>query len=302
MYYSFRHKFILSFAAILLVAGLMNYYYYQSDIIALNLLSVRHFRIQSNESFLKGFLAGHFSDMAWCVSLCLFVLVFSEKHHWSFTVKLTSLMLPFITEGLQYFQIIGGTFDCYDIILYLLIIILFNYFFTHLILNDMKKINRHSSAIIISAAFITMAIASTPSRHYTSQKTKPQPCITHKGLTYSPVLVSIYVSGSYNMKDLSEAQRTVPGILLNQMNTLSPYKYQLADGVKPNLSLYVNYTSDSYGHFGADIKGYVFDGDFHTWTESNFITFEKLDAEVANKVNWFITSGWCKNCPSPCNP
>jgi hypothetical protein len=68
------------------------------------------------------------------------------------------------------------------------------------------------------------------------------------------------------------------------------------------LSLYVTYTSDNYGHFGAEIKGYVYDGDFFKTIESNFITFEKLDDEVARLVNWYITGGWCKNCPSPCIP
>lgn len=166
----------------------------------------------------------------------------------------------------------------------------------------MKKLKSHLWAISTFILFFAMAIASTPPRHYTYKKPKPQPCVTHKGLTYSPVLVTFYISGSYNMKDLASAQSSVPDILLSKLNSLTSGKYQIANGVTPNLNLYIDYKTDSYGHYGADIKGYVYDGDFHTWTDNNFVTFEKLDDEVVNRVNNYIMFGWCKNCPSPCNP
>lgn len=131
---------------------------------------------------------------------------------------------------------------------------------------------------------------------------KPPPCVKHKGLTYSPVLVTIYISGSYNMKDLKEVQRTLPQTLVSKLNGLSPYKYQIADGVKPNLSLYVTYNTDSYEHYGAVITGYVYDGDFTVTLSSNYVTFDRLDDDIVAKVNQFIQYGWCNNCPSPCNP
>lgn len=164
----------------------------------------------------------------------------------------------------------------------------------------MKKFKSHLWAAATFIMFLAMAIASTPPKHYTYQKQKPLPCIKHGPLNYSPVLITFYISGSYNMKDLSGAQSSVPDILLSKLNGLYYGKYQVANGVTPNLNLYVDYRTDNYGHYGADIKGYVFDGDFHTWTETNFVTFDRLDDEVASIVNTYITRGWCKNCPTPC--
>ena len=143
-----------------------------------------------------------------------------------------------------------------------------------------------------------MFFASAPPTQ--TYKTKPQPCIKHKPLNYSPVLVRMYISGSYQMKDLAEVQRTLPYTLLNKLNSLTPYKYKMADGVTPNLSLYVNYTSNSYGHYGAELTGYVYDGDFNFSFGTNYLTFEKLDDDIVAKINHFITGGWCRNCPSPC--
>jgi hypothetical protein len=231
-------------------------------------------------------------------------MVLTELKLTKITGNFFILSLPFLTEFGQYFHIVPGTFDRLDLIFYLLTILLFTIIYPSSIIGtDMKKIQAFLIPSTVFAFFLVIALASATSKpRYAYQKPKPQPCITHKALTYSPVLVTFYVSGSYNMKDLSEAQRTVPAVLLSKLNALSPGKYQMADGVRPNLSLYVDYRTDSYGHYGADIKGYVFDGDFHYWTESNFITFDKLDEEVAYRVNWLITGGWCKNCPSPCTP
>jgi hypothetical protein len=163
-----------------------------------------------------------------------------------------------------------------------------------------NNIKHFCFALIVMAAFTAMALAcATPQQSYHS---KPAPCVKHKPLTYSPVLVTIYISGSYNMKDLKEVQRTLPHTLLDKMNALSYGKYQMADGVKPNLSLYITYSTDSYEHYGAEIKGYVYDGDFYYTMPSNYITFDRLDTDIVSKVNGFITGGWCTNCPSPCDP
>jgi hypothetical protein len=164
----------------------------------------------------------------------------------------------------------------------------------------MKNLRSFCCTAIIIAAFTAMALACAAPQH--SYVNKPAPCVRHKPLGYSPVLVSIYISGSYNMRDLKEVQRTLPQTLLDKLNGQSYNKYRMADGEKPNLSLYITYTSDSYEHYGADVKGYVFDGDFNTNFSANYITFEKLDNDIVSRVNGFITGGWCTNCPSPCDP
>jgi hypothetical protein len=154
--------------------------------------------------------------------------------------------------------------------------------------------------LAVVAVFTVMALSSAPPKQ--TYYNKPLPCVRHKPISYSPVLVTMYIGGSYNMKDLKEVQRTLPYTLLEKMNRLSPYKYKMADGEKPNLSLYITYTTDSYEHYGAEIKGYVFDGDFYRNLGTSYITFDRLDDAVVAEVNTFITGGWCNNCPSPCNP
>lgn len=163
----------------------------------------------------------------------------------------------------------------------------------------MKKMSDLALAATVVIAFSLMALSSATPHHTTY---KPPPCVKHKPLTYSPVLVTMYISGSYNMKDLSEVQRTLPTTLLNKLNELTSYKYRMADGEKPNLSLYITYTTDSYGHYGATITGYVYDGSFTKTFTSNYYTFDKLDSDIVAMVNSFITGGWCNNCPSPCDP
>lgn len=165
----------------------------------------------------------------------------------------------------------------------------------------MKTLKLFLPEIIVVVIFLGLAIASTPPRQ-TYRKPVPQPCIKHKPLTYSPILILVNLSGSYSMVDLAEAQRTRPLYILNALNALSPYKYQLANGVTPNLTLNITVTTDNYQHYGAEIRGYVYDGDFYTSLSTTYITFEKLYDDVASRVNWYITGGWCRNCPDPCNP
>ena len=166
----------------------------------------------------------------------------------------------------------------------------------------MKNVLQRLEGPLVIAAFLALAWASTPSRHAYYAKQKPQPCITHKPLSYSPVLVKIYIGGTYTMKDLPGAQTDEPTYILNQLNEVNPGKYQLANGATPNLNLYITYTTDNYQHYGAEIHGYVFDGDFYDVLNNNYVTFDRLDADIVQKVNEFIDGGWCKNCPSPCNP
>jgi hypothetical protein len=175
----------------------------------------------------------------------------------------------------------------------------------------MKKLKAHFWPVTIFALFFAMAIACVAPKHYTYQKPKPQPCITHKGLTYSPVLVKFFISGSYTLKDLEGAQQRDPEEIISELNRINPYKYQLSSGQTPNLNLYVTYNTDSYQHYGATITGYVYDGDFSFTLPTNYNIDDlngsilypgKIMTDIASKVNAYIAYGWCKNCTGPCNP
>ena len=162
----------------------------------------------------------------------------------------------------------------------------------------MKSVKSDLLSIAVVLLFFLLAVASAPPRR--TYQSKPQPCTKHTPLNYSPVLVKINLSGTYSMKDLSEAQRTRPGYIIDALNSLTYAKYKLADGVTPNLNLYITLNTDSYGHYGASMTGYVYDGDFNVSLNANYVTLEKLYDDIAAQVNIYITRGWCRNCPSPC--
>lgn len=175
----------------------------------------------------------------------------------------------------------------------------------------MKKFKSHFWSITIFVLFFAMAVASVPQQHYTYHKPKPQPCITHKGLTYSPVLVKFFISGSYTVKNLQEVQQKHPDAIIAELNRINPNKYQLVSGQTPNLNLYITYNTDNYQHYGATVTGYVYDGDFTFTLDTNYslddfggdyLSQGKGITDIASKLNAYISYGWCKNCTGPCNP
>jgi len=163
----------------------------------------------------------------------------------------------------------------------------------------MKSFKSVLLPVSVMLTFFAMAIASMPPPRKTYTP-KPEPCTKHQPLNYSPILVKVNLSGTYTMKDLQEAQRERPVYIVNALNVLTPFKYQLANGVTPNLNLYVTINVDAYQHYGASVTGYVFDGNFNFTLGADYSTFEKLYDDIASNVNIYITRGWCKNCPTPC--
>ena len=306
-----RHKIIIGSAFFLLLLGLINYLLFNRDILLFHFSRISFRENLNLSSSLQHFLTGYFSDITWCFALCLIVAIFSElKLIRSNNIKALILLLPFFTEVCQGLHIIHGTFDIYDIICYAAIIFSLSLFFPTLIFINMKKFKPQLAPVIVIIVFLGFAIASTPPRHYTYAKSKPLPCITHKGLAYSPVLVKFFISGSYPLKDLAGAQKDDPNDILYELNKLNANKYQLTSGQTPNLNLYVTYNSDNYQHYGATIAGYVYDGDFTFTLNTNYNSDDfndllgsgKIFHDIASKVNDYISWGWCKNCPSPCNP
>lgn len=122
---SYRYQFIFTIAIVSLLAGTVNYLLFRPDIMLFKItgISVSSFNIK-NDSILH-FLTGYFSDMAWCIALCCIAFAFAELNYISFSGKISLLLLPFITEALQYFRIINGIFDWFDVLTYTLIIAIF---------------------------------------------------------------------------------------------------------------------------------------------------------------------------------
>jgi hypothetical protein len=278
-----------------LLIGAANYFFFTPHIIFFKWLGIESAKsITINHHGLFLFLKGYFSDIMWCIALCLITVVLNRRNYLHGFDKVLILLTPFMSEAAQYFSLLPGTFDWLDILAYLITIITFNKIFSSsLIPFNMKKIKSHIWAIGVTAIFLLMVFACAPTRtRKTVYHPAPDPCVNHGGLTYSPVLVQINIDGSYTMKDLSGAQRSGQVYFFDALNLVNPGKYKLAEGVTPNLTIYITVNTDSYQHYGAHIKFYVFDD--NTWFDmpSNYVDPIHLFDDIAAKLNPWIMYGW----------
>ena len=159
--------------------------------------------------------------------------------------------------------------------------------------------------------FLTTAISSVAPKN--TYKPKPNPCVTHAPMSASPLMIRVYISGSYTMKDLSGAQISGRDALLRSLNNVNYNKYQLADGVTPIITF--NITINEYsGYYGAEVYMNVSDGycksngklicccSAFKRFETTYVTPHKLYDDIASMFDGFIRGGWCTDCASPCNP
>ena len=129
---SFKYHLIFSVAGISLLAGYLNYLLFQPDIILFKIMGVHVNAYDIKNNFILHFFTGYFSDIVWCFALCCIVFALAELKYISYSGKILLLLLPFITEALQYNGVIKGTFDWFDIISYAFIITVFVLFFSSL--------------------------------------------------------------------------------------------------------------------------------------------------------------------------
>ena len=126
---SFRYKLLFLFAFISLLSGFFNYLLFQPDIMLFKILGIGTTSFGIKNNLIRHFFSGYFSDVAWCISLCCIAFALAELNYITHNGKILLLLLPFLTEGLQYYGVIKGTFDWYDILTYLIVITLFILFF-----------------------------------------------------------------------------------------------------------------------------------------------------------------------------
>lgn len=136
---SFKYYVICSVAGISLLAGYFNYWLFQPDIILFKIMGEHVNAHDIKNNFILHFFTGYFSDIAWCFSLCCIVFTLAELKYISYSGKILLLLLPFITEAMQYYGIINGTFDWFDILTYAIIITVFVLFFPYLKTYDYEK-------------------------------------------------------------------------------------------------------------------------------------------------------------------
>lgn len=116
---SARHKTLFFSAVILLLAGAINYYLFQPNIVLFESLGFHAAKISlTHHSLIRHFLTGYLSDALWCSALLLITVILSELNYLHFRYKILILLLPFITEAAQGFGLINGSFDWFDLLSY----------------------------------------------------------------------------------------------------------------------------------------------------------------------------------------
>ena len=122
---------------------------------------------------------------------------------------------------------------------------------------------------------------------------QPAPCYEHDALTYSPILVKINIDANYDLNDPNGFRSDAPASFLDALTSVSS-KYQIADGVTPNLIFNITATNDGHDHFGANVtvsgngEGYL----FSFTMPQDYVTPGKLLDDIASKADGFVTSGW----------
>ncbi|MDB5131138.1 MAG: hypothetical protein JWR02_887 [Mucilaginibacter sp.] len=315
----YNSSYLLVSALVALLLGAANYFLFNPQIVLFHWLGISH-----TQSFLTApslwslFFRGHFSDAVWYTALCLVVSYLSIHKYLTIPAKFMLLLLPFVSEAGQYFSIVPGTFDWFDILTYLIVIIIYDSIFSlNLLYNlsnffryvscsffrtfglipvNMKKIKSNFVAAIVAIVFLLMVFASATQHRTVYRAPQKEPCVRHDPLNYSPVLVQINIDGSYTMKDLSGAQRSGQVYFMDALTATNTYKYKLAQGVTPNLNIYITINTDSYQHYGARVKFYVFDD--NTWFDmpSNYVEPGRLFEDIAAKINSFVVGGWNHGC------
>ncbi|MFZ6022833.1 MAG: hypothetical protein ACOYVG_00080 [Bacteroidota bacterium] len=154
----------------------------------------------------------------------------------------------------------------------------------------MEKQLLHLKAMGVMLIFLMMIPASTPPRKYTKPVTYP--CVRYPPLTYSPILLKISVDANYTPKDLAGVRESAPVLVLEELKRVN-YNYKLADGVRPNLVLFITFTNDGYNHYGVNLNvDWQGQGNFTINLPNNYITVKQLFADMANEFNRWVIYGW----------
>ena len=119
---------ILVASIALLIIGAGVYFIFRTPIRVFEMLGITQYQIVvlQNQNPFNYFLVYCFSDALWYMSLLLLQTYFLiGKGFLNRLLIIIAIMLPFLLEVFQYFDIMSGTFDWYDILTYCLTLILF---------------------------------------------------------------------------------------------------------------------------------------------------------------------------------
>lgn len=118
--------FVVSIALLMIGTGI--YFIFRTPIRVFEMLGITQYQIVvlKTQNPFNYFLVYCFSDALWYMSLLLLQTSFlGGKRFLNRLLIIIAIVLPFLLEIFQYFKIILGTFDWYDILTYCLTLILF---------------------------------------------------------------------------------------------------------------------------------------------------------------------------------
>lgn len=118
--------FVVSIALLMIGTGI--YFIFRIPIRVFEMLGITQYQIVvlKTQNPFNYFLVYCFSDALWYMSLLLLQTYFLiGKGFLNRLLIIIAIMLPFLLEVFQYFDIMSGTFDWYDILTYCLTLILF---------------------------------------------------------------------------------------------------------------------------------------------------------------------------------
>lgn len=154
----------------------------------------------------------------------------------------------------------------------------------------MAKHLLHLKVIGAIIVFLMMVPASAPPKRYTKPVTYP--CIQYPPITYSPILLKINIDANYTPKDLAGLRENAPALILEELQRVN-YNFKLADGVRPNLVLFITFTNDGYNHYGVNLNvDWQGQANFTISLANNYITVKQLFADLANEFNRWVIYGW----------
>lgn len=119
---------VIILAIISLLLGIGIYYFFRTPIIAFAKLHITQVEIQTinKDNPIIYFLIYCLPDALWYMSLLLVQSLFFEEKGWLNRLLVgTAISLPFLLEIGQYFELISGTFDWYDILTYCITLLIF---------------------------------------------------------------------------------------------------------------------------------------------------------------------------------
>jgi len=156
-------------AILFLVSGLLIYWFFNPEIYFFEILGLHNNNriiIPSNNLFL--FLKNYAADMLFCAAAFTTALYLSKRRYpTGYTCSLVAL--PFLSEILQGLQIMHGTFDWIDLLIYAMLLTIFYKKNT----TSMKRISTHFSGIATVLIFALIVAASSGSKK--SRKPLPPP-------------------------------------------------------------------------------------------------------------------------------